>query len=326
MKTTKILPPDDTNPNTNSAVLGTSSTRYDARTAKSFSTTQWGLIVLALTLLLGITPWFLGLGWQWTIVLALGAFALWQSENNKITLPNWFAPLFVLVVVAQAFRVLDLALIPALWLVSAVLLSRGVWQQSKAHDGFANRLKPRNLLVGHRVWILLGCALSLGSMGLTWGRTPDLWSFGWMGGMQSQMQYTSSYSSYSGQYEYSYQPTMTYNPTMYMNNYWFPGLEYSGRWQPQATWAIVALLFVLCWSMLKRDAAAFKRGGAWAIGALMFCALWWFGLRNDQPGPRWFLVGLLMTAFGVWKLRKGEDSGAHDPKTLLTKLKTAKKG
>ncbi len=313
MKITQILPPDDTNLN---------AAPTDAAKPKACSTIQWGLLVVAVALVLGLTPWFLGVGWMWTIGLALGALALWQSESDKMTLPPWFAPFFALLVAAHAFRVLDIALIPLLWVVAACLLCRGVWNQSKREpSGLAQRLKTSNLWRGHRAWVTLGCALSLLSLAQTWGQTPTLWNFGWTGGMQTQMGYSSSFSAYSGQYEYSYGPTLTYNPMMYMNNMFFSGIEYSGRWQPQVTWTIVALLFVLGWSTLQRDDAWFRKGGAWVIGCLVFAALWWFGLRNDAPGPRWFLVGLLMTAFGVWKLRQGEESGAHDPKSLLRHLK-----
>ena len=315
MKITQILPPDDAfSRNTNT------------RSSKSFSTIQWGLLILAVALVLGLTRWFLGVGWMWTIGLSVGALALWQSESGKMKMPSWFAPFFALVVAAHAFRVLDIAFIPLMWVVAAAMLCRGVWTQSKRDaNGLAHRLKPAHLWRGHRVWILLGCAISLMSLAQTWGQTSGWWSFGWSGGLQSQMQYNSHFSAYSGQYEYSYQPTMTYNPTMYMNNMFFPGIEYSGRWQPQVIWAIVALFFVLCWATLKSDDAWFRRGGAWAIGCLIFAAVWWFGLRNDAPGPRWFMVGLLMTAFGVWKLRQGEESGAHDPKSLLEKARRLKK-
>lgn len=314
MKTTKILPSDD-------AFFAASK----APRKIEYSMSQCGLLMLAFALLLGLTPWFLGVGWQWTLVLSLGASALWQSESGKMTLPSWFAPLFVLLVVAQAFRVLDLAFVPLLWAVAAFLLCRGWWKTSQsAANGLANRMRPRHLWVGHRVWIALGCALSLGSLGLTWGVTSPLWSYGWMGGMQTQMGYETGFNSYSGQYETTYGLTTKYNPMLYANNYLFPGFAFSGRRQPQATWAIVVLLFVLGWAMLKKEDAAFRRGSAWALGALVFAALWWFGLRNDQSGPRWFLVGLAMTAFGVWKLRNGEDSGAHDPKSLLQKVRKLK--
>ena len=314
MKITQILPPDD-------MALNTAPTTNTGK-PKAYSTVQWGLLLLAVLLVLGLTPWFLGIGWMWTIGLGLGALALWQSESDKMNLPLWFAPFFALVVAAQAFRVLDIALIPVLWVVAACLLCLGVWKRATASpDGWGHRLQTRNLWRGHRAWVTLGCALSLLSLAQTWGQTPTLWNFGWTGGTQTQMGYSSSFSAYSGQYEYSYQPTLTYNPMMYMNNTFFSGIEYSGRWQPQVTWTIVALLFVLGWSTLKRDDSWFRKGGAWVIGCLVFAALWWFGLRNDAPGPRWFLVGLLMTAFGVWKLRQGEESGAHDPNSLLRHLK-----
>ena len=317
MKITQILPPDDA---TNTAPT------TNVNKSKVYLTVQWGLLLLAVLLVMGLTPWFLGVSRMWTIGLGLGALALWQSENDRMTLPPWFAPFFALLVSAHAFRVLDLALVPLLWVVAACLLCRGVWSRATSSaDDWGHRLQTRSLWRGHRAWITLGCALSLLSLAQTWGRTSTMWNFGWTGGLQTQMQYGSSFSAYSGTYEYSYQPTLTYNPMMYMNNTFFPGSEYSGRWQPQVTWTILALFFVLGWTMLKKDDAWSRKGSAWAVACLVFAGVWWFGLRNDEPGPRWFLVGLLMTAFGVWKLRQGEESGAHDPNSLLQKLSNLKR-
>ncbi len=326
MKNTRILPDDFDDKGIDGNARGNLGGAFmSGATRQSTSATMWGLALMAVAIVLGFTRWFPGIGRGWSLLMLAGGAWLWQSETGKARVALWFPPFFAALVVAQTFRIADIGIAPALWMCAAFLVARDAWKRAtNAQDGWARGVQLAQMKRGYRVYIALGVALCWLSLGQTWGRTEGTMSFGWRGGMASTLTSVPTLGA-DGYYSYQLQTQLQYQPMMYPNNWFWPGFEYSGRNQPLVIWTMLALLFVAGWASLRRDDALFLRGAAWANGALLFTGLWWLWRQNTEPGPRWFFVGLLMTCFGVWKLRQGEESGAHDAASLLQKLKTLKR-
>lgn len=318
MKNTRILlqdsDEDGVNGETNVSAVG-------GAARESSSATILGLAVMGVAIVLGFAPWFADIGRMWSLVMLAGGAWLWQSEIGKAKVPLWFPSFFAALVVAQAFRIFEISIAPILWVCAAWLLARDGWKRAtNAQNGWARGVQLAQMKRGYRVYIALGVALCWLSLGQTWGRTAGHMSFGWSGGMASTLQSVPVMGS-DGYYSYQLQSQLQYQPMMYPNNWFWPGFEYSGRSQPLVVPTMLALLFVAGWASLRRDDRLFARGLPWAVGALWFVGLWWLWRQNTEPGPRWFFIGFLLIVFGVWKLRRGEETGEHDAASMLEKTR-----
>lgn len=279
-------------------------------------------MVMAAAIGLGFLPWFAGIGRAWSLAMLLGGAWLWQSEKGKAKAPFWFAPFFAALVVAQAFRIFEWSVAPILWACAAWLLARDGWKRAThAQNGWARGVQLAQMKRGYRVYIALGVALCWLSLAQTWGRTEGFTSLGLSGGMVSTLQSVPVMGA-DGYYSYQLQSQFQYQPLAYPRTWFWPGFEYSGRSQPLVIPTMLALLFIAGWASLRRDDPLFRHGSPWTNGALWFVGLWWLWRQNTEPGPRWFFIGFLLLVFGVWKLRRGEESGEHDAASMLQRLKT----
>lgn len=283
--------------------------------ARRSSRTLSGLAVMAVAVVLGLLPWFSGIGWAWSIVMLLGAAIVAGNEFRKADgrqakLLHPVAPaLFAALVAAHAFQLFSLGVTPLLWLLAALML----WSdQSRAlADGHGRSLDFAQLRRGYRLYIGLGAAVCLLSLFSIWGRSEGWMSFGWMGGTQLVNRFNPITGSLDLQLEY--------NPIMYPNNWYWPGFEFSGRSQRAVIWVEMALLGLVMWGALRRDAAARLNWCGPALAALV--TLWWLPHCNGETGTRLFFVGLLAVDFAVWKLWRGQESGAFDPADISARFK-----
>lgn len=258
--------------------------------------TRASLGLIGAALILGLTPWFGGVGWAWTLVAAAGAFAVWRQESPASAAAGRFPVVragFAALCAALAWQMLDWGLTPLLWLLGAAVLCAE----------YARRLPVRRLLSGYRPYLVLGVAVCLLALLQTWDRTTGAWSFGWTGGMTT----ASHYNALTGYYENQ----LEYQPMMYPNNWYWPGFVFSGRSRPFAVWAELALVGLLVWAAWGE--ARHARAGAGLAG---FLALWLVTQRAPEAGPRVFLLGLLLIGFALWMLLRGREEGPGDAQHL----------
>ena len=84
----------------------------------------------------------------------------------------------------------------------------------------------------------------------------------------------------------------------------------------------MALICVAAWS-LWRDSAArahWRLAPIITIAALEFWAL--PAIFAGYAGPCWFIVGLAMCGFGVWKSALGQTHGHYDPADVWQRTRT----
>ena len=168
-----------------------------------------GVVYLVLATIMGWTPWFSGPSWPWSLALMSLALLIgaepWTKNHDRGAL------LMTLLCAGITWQLLHLGVGVVPWLLASFfLLSAQTF-----------RLDFSRWRSGYAAYIPLGVALCLMSLLATWHRSDGMWSFGWRGGLQ----YQSQYNAMSGSWEM--QPT--YNPTMYVNNFFFPGFAFSGR-------------------------------------------------------------------------------------------------
>lgn len=266
------------------------------------SRTQSGAALTIFAVVLGWTPWFGGPNPLWSLALLIGGAALF-SNRLPDRIQSTLAPIFALVVVAQAFHLWYLGLGWLPWLLAAVLLAGEEWR----------RLDWTNWRRSYRLYVPLGVAICLLSLLSTWDQTPGYSTFGWMGGMQMQ--------SYYNAFTHSIEMRSTYNPILYTNNYFWPGFEYSGRAVTGAIWTEIGLLAMLCWTMWRNSNAQF-RSRLLPLVTLALIALWALpAARSSYAAPHWFLLGLALTAFGIWNTGMGQQRGACDPSDVAQRVR-----
>ena len=266
------------------------------------SRVQSGAALAILAVALGWTRWFPGASALWSVVLiGLGAAVLsnrWPDLGQST-----LNPLLTLLVVAHAFHLWYFGLGWLPWLLAAWMLAASQWQ----------RLDWAVLRGGYRLYIPIGIAVCLFSLLSTWQSSADHWSFGWMGGMQLQ----NHFNPFTGSLELR----STYNPIMYPNNYWWPGFDFSGRALNGAILVEIALWGILAWAAWRDGRAQFQ-SRALPLIAIALIAIWALpSAKASFAAPHWFLLGLALCGFGVWKASSGQNRGNFDPSDVAQRVR-----
>lgn len=282
---------------------------------------QRGAALLGVLLILGLLPWFPGVGWLWTLILGALCLLVYQDESAPNPAPSRAAlarvTALAILTAAHAFQLFAFGLTSLLWLIAAIFLVNGAIGRARTEaDSAAARLDFGQLRRGYRFYLALGALICLFSLFSTWGRTSGWSSFGWTGGTQL----TNTYNYTTGSLEL----TTTYNPILYPNSFFFPGWEFSGRSLRGALWIEIALgglLFVA--ALAPRDWQRWRigAGAAWVV-ALIWCLP---ALRGGERAPQIFLLGLALCGFALWQLTQGRDAGAYDAADLAARLKKARR-
>lgn len=272
-----------------------------SQSSPRLSRAQSGAALTILAVALGFLPLFNGVTWFWSIFL-IGVSVLLLSERLSDSTRGTLQPMLAVAVTAQAFHgwYLGLGWLP--WLGASALLLMAEW----------HRLDWSRLRSGYRLYVPLGVAICLLALLATWNETAGISHFGWRGGMQYQPIYNYSTGYYSG--------GLVYNPVMYANNYSWPGFTYSGRALGGAIWIEIGLLSLVSWTAWRDDNARWSSRVV-PLFVLAFIALWALRSANTSFGaPLWFLVGLAVAGFGVWKTTQNRNTGAFDPNDVAQRV------
>jgi hypothetical protein len=277
-----------------------------------------GLGFMAVAIVLSMLPMFYGVGLAWSLVMLIGgaltAFLELRAGGVKlpeVKLPTALSsplvpPMFAALVAMHAFQLLGLGLVPLLWLSSAVLLGYDQYRKAiLAPEGFGRFLDFKQAWHGYRRYLVLGSALCLLSLFFTWGASSGYVS----GGYDYNYRYNSNTGAYGYQYDYN------------IAKYYMPGFEFSGRSQGGVIWAEAALLALVIVAAYRSEGALPARVRAVAIGLTGWLTLWWLLHFNLHLGGFLFLLGLLAILLAVYKLWRGEKSGAWDAAHLWARLR-----
>ena len=284
------------------------------------SVTLVGTGLVALAIGVSMLPSYSGVGMTWSAIMLAGAAVVSVRElegaggASPVPLPAALrhplvAPAYAAVVMLHAFLLLQIAIVPLLWLSAAVLLG---WDQyrraARTQDGFVHQFDLRRAWQGYRRNVTVGVGLCLASMFMTWGQSSGYWS----GGLSYNYAYR---SDGSGNYGYGY--AYDYNPMQY---YW-PGWETSGRNQSFAMLAVALMLGLVLWAAYRRPTAAGRdaRVGGLAAGGLL--TLFWLLAAKDGAGAGLFLVGLAMILYASHRIFAGEEQGRWDLATLAARYR-----
>lgn len=151
-----------------------------------------GVGLMGVALVLGILPFFAGVGPFWGMVIALGGWLVTAREmydaGQRHPLVDWVPPallrplvpaLYTAVALGLAFRMLGFGLTPLLWLGGAGLLAKDQYGKVYAgQNGYGRFFEPRQLTRGATVAALAGVALCLVALFFTWEHTRQVTSTG----------------------------------------------------------------------------------------------------------------------------------------------------
>jgi hypothetical protein len=239
----------------------------------------------------------------WAAILVAGGVAAVVLDRGGATVPyaEFVTGGYVLLQVAFAIVVFNLAVVPLLWLAGAVMAAYDQWEKARARTDGA--LTLRQLLAGPRLLVLAGVPLCLVAMSFTWSRSSSGGYF--IGGS------TASYSSYYGGYVSSYDYT----------KYYMPGYSYSGSgfnqgpgwfsFSPLVVAALLTLVVLAVWRSTKPVPP-----WAYLLPAALVVpiGLWTLVHLTGGIGPWAFLPGLAllgMAAFTVAMPRVREITAAR---------------
>ncbi len=141
-----------------------------------------GIGLLGVALVLGILPFFAGVGPFWGLVTLMGGWLVTARElhetGERHPLVDWVPPallrpvvpaVYAAVMVALAVRMLGLGLTPLLWLGGAGLLAHDQYRKVyQGPEGWSRLFEPRQLLSGMTPVALGGVVGCLLALFLTW--------------------------------------------------------------------------------------------------------------------------------------------------------------
>ncbi len=252
-----------------------------------------GVVYLVIATILGWTPWFSGPSWPWSLLLMSLALLIgaepWTKHHERGSI------ILTLLCVAITWQVLHLGLGVVPWLLASFFL---ISAQSF-------RLDFSRWRVGYATYIPIGIALCLLSLLTTWHLSNGVWSFGWRGGMETIITNSPTAGFWSAE--------NINNSALHASNTFFPGFAFSGRTVSGALWVEIALLGIAAWSLWRDNVARahWRLAPMVAIAALEFWAL--PAIFAGYAGPLWFMLGLAICGFGVWKSALGQTHGTYDP-------------
>lgn len=270
-----------------------------------------GLAIMATALLLSATPWFYGIGFTWSVIMLAGGalVAVMELRSAGVRVQGLEAipasllhpllpPLFAGLAAIHAFLELSLGLVPLLWVVAAGLLVYDQYKKAMAApDSVGHRFDLRQAWQGYRRYIVIGVAICLLSLFLTWSASAGHFSGG----------YESRYSSYYGGY------VSDWNFTKY---YW-PGWDISGRSMSFVTFAVTALVALAGWAAFRGSRPAWFNQLGLGLGGVAL--LFWLYHVGGHAGVLLYLVGMLPIGFALAMLAQGQESGPYDLEHLLGK-------
>ncbi|MFZ5825429.1 MAG: zinc ribbon domain-containing protein [Bacillota bacterium] len=275
-----------------------------------------GLALMALAILLSALPWFRGVGLFWSLVMLAGGalVAVIELQGGGVRLPRAFdrlppallhpllPPILAGLVAIHAFLEFSIGIIPLIWAAAAGLLVYDQFQKSlRAPDSFGRYFDVRRAWYGYRRYIVIGAAICLLSLFMTWSKSSGSWSGG----------YDYRYSSYYGGYTYQYNFT----------KYYWPGWELSGRSGRFALFAVASLLSLVGWSAYRGSGSVpawFNHLGAGLAGVAL---LFWVINLGSKFGVLVYLTGLLLIGLALAMIYQGKHTGEYDPEHLLGRLK-----
>ncbi len=276
-----------------------------------------GLGLIGLAILVSALPWFSGAGLIWSVIILAGglvvaaqelrAAGMYQRELAGLP-PQLFhpavSPIFTAVAAVQAFMILSIGVVPILWVAGTALLCYDQYKKSiLAPNSFGQYFDVRLAWYGYRKYIVLGAAVCLLALLMTWGKTSGYWSGG----------YDSRYSSYYGGYVSEYN----------FAKYYWPGFELSGRSQSFSSFAVLALFAIVVWSAWRGNGRVpdWFQYVPWGLGG--FTALFWLiNASGGKIGVWVFLLGLGAIFFALVQiLRNKAHSGEYDLDHMLQKIR-----